>query len=82
MKLDNVTQLANGLIAAREAWEEETRQDLMQRIEKLCSQWRHHSASGFDADQGDRSEKIEGFEKALALLSECHEVFEDMAAGS
>lgn len=70
-----VKKLADNLIAAREQYELDTRQDLLRRIESLCVRWRHYSA-GWDMD-ASRQEKDEGFERALDLLSDCHEELMD-----
>lgn len=69
--MDPVNAFAERLVAAREAYEEETRQELLKKMDSLFSRWRHYQGS-WDVS-GTWADRTEGFEQALSLLAECYE---------
>ena len=77
MDRDPIKEFASSLVAAREEYEEETRRDLLLRMESLFNRWISSNYAGFDATLGDEQERIEGLEKALKLLSDIHEEWSD-----
>ena len=64
-----IKAVADSLVKAREEYEEESRKELLRKIDALCSMYRHRHG-GWDVEN-------RGFEKALDLLSEIYEELRD-----